>query len=63
MANQPEINTDDVASPEDYIRKIKETSKYVCVLEPERDTWDITDYLSTLEIVYKNDKGYIAKVQ
>ncbi len=63
LANQPEINTDDVASPEDYIRKIKETSKYVCVLEPERDTWDITDYLSTLEVVYKNDKGYIAKVQ
>lgn len=63
IANQPDIYYFDITSPEEYIKRIKDTSEYVCVVDPEYAYWDITEYLSTLEVIYQNDRGYIAKVK
>lgn len=63
IANQPDIYYFDISSPEEYIQRIKDTSEYVCVVDPEYAYWDITEYLSTLEVIYENERGYIAKVQ
>lgn len=63
IANQPDIYYFDITSPEEYIQRIKDTSEYVCVVDPEYAYWDITEYLSTLEVIYQNERGYIAKVQ
>lgn len=63
IANQPDIYYFDITTPEEYIKRIQDTSEYVCVVDPEYAYWDITNYLSTLEVVYQNDRGYIAKVK
>lgn len=63
IANQPDIYYFDITSPEEYVQRIKDTSAYVCVVDPQYAYWDITEYLSTLEVVYQNDRGYIAKVE
>lgn len=63
IANQPDIDYFVASNSEEYIQIIKDNSQYVCVVDPDLAPFDINEYLSTLEVIYTNSKGYIAKVK
>jgi hypothetical protein len=63
IANQPTIDYLAIYSQEQYVQLIKDEFEYICVIDADYAPFDINDYLSTLEVVYSNERGYIAKVQ
>ena len=63
IADQPDVTYFDINSAEELEQKIRENYKYVCVVDPELSPVDLSGFLSTLNVICSNEKGYIAEIK